>query len=157
MKKIWIMCIVIVGAMITQGCQATKGIDEAYLTAFEVLLQDSDLSGPFGFISLFINDTPLLDQDVVAVATAIHQTYGKEVFTYTPDEIAREGPYGKEDVSMDGIFLYLLEIKHEDGAMIIQAAAFHTANDRGSFGMEITLAKLEDEWLVQDTHLLWEE
>lgn len=157
MNKVFMSSLAICCMVLMQGCQSGKQIDEAYITVFDVLLEDHDLAHPIDYISLFINDEDLAKRDLATIVAHVEDTYGKKVFTYTPDEIVHEGPYGKEEVTMDGIFLYLLDIDQEEQTMHIETAKFHTVSDRGARGMDVSISQKDQEWFVKEANILWEE
>jgi|SRR5699024_7495046 len=145
-------------ACVLLACSASPtGIDEAYVEALEALLEEKDLEYDIDYISLFINDSSISERSIEIIQSYFEQTYEKIVFTYTPDEVTHAGPYGKENLAMDGMFLYVLDIDQVQDTLTIETAKFHTVHERGALGLEVIFKEGEHGWVLQAESVLWRE
>lgn len=122
---------------------------DAYILAFETLLnQERQLNDSSQYFSLFIKDE-LTKKTIRSIKSYFESKYtGKDIYFYTLEEIEKAGPYGKETLANDGLFLKIVDVSKNGDEIVIYGEKLSTAG-LGAIGMNMTLLLEKDEWIVK--------
>ncbi len=130
---------------------------DAYILAFETLLNhERQLNESSHYFSLFIKDE-LTKKTIRSIKSYFESAYTKkDIYFYTLDELSEAGPYGKETLANDGLFLKIIDVSKSGDELVVHGEKLNTAG-LGGIGMYMTLLLEKDEWIVKNSEITWKQ
>lgn len=142
--------------LLLYGCAANERLNDIYILALETILEEENtFNDQLDYISIFIHDDTVSEKDLTYIKNKIQHKYDTIMFSYLPEEVNRSGPYGKENLAMDGIFLYIMEIDKNNDKVTLQVQKFHTVTSRGSLGMEMVIDSTAETPALYQAEVVW--
>lgn len=139
------------------GCNQQSDMNTLYETVFDSLLKNDDHIDDMDYISLFVQRDDVIQDDFSSIEKQIQETYQKNTYSYTTEELQDSGSYGKENLNEEGIYLYITEIEEMDDQTIVHSETYYTVESIKPFGMEMAFEKNNDEWGLIESTVEWKD
>lgn len=125
--RVDLMCCFYVFVLVLAGCISINSKTMMYEQAFEkILFEKGAYLEEIDYISIFINEEHVPERELAKIQQSLKKTYDKKVYTYKKEELVEPGPYGKENLKDEGVFLYITNIEKKGDVHYITAEKYYT-------------------------------
>lgn len=148
------VCFIVV--IVLSGCSQLSNT-KLYQQILDYSLQDDLDLKKVDYISLYINDDHLSQRKLTSLERYLQDKYDKHTFSYMAEEFRKSGPYGKEDLNQEGIYVYITEVKNQKDRTVVFIEKYSTLKRTEAIGLKMTFSKTKQSWKLDEKKVEWEE
>jgi len=134
--------------------ESVNGITQAYIMALEAILQeDPGLNRDMKYIAIdtkTLDDIAQIDREYIL---EYFKKYHKEILDASMEDLKKKGLFDEETLSIEGVLLTFEKINIKTNKLTIEGSKFKSG--LGAIGMECIIKKVNNEWQLEESKMLW--